>query len=102
MAPDAERRLQERGWQLEEVEFGREDEPDIAGCALVGVDRDEGIRARFFIRSGLSEELRADFAEWAVRRVERFQEHGPVPDGWQRRCDGGWQLSARRVEHSPI
>lgn len=102
MASDAERRLEEMGWPLEEVEFAREDESAIAGYAVVGVVRHEGIRARFVVSAGLGENGRADFADWAVRRVEQFREHGPVPDGWQGRCDGDWQLWARRVELPPI
>jgi len=90
------------GWPLEEVDFGREDEPDIDGCAVVSVVGDEGIAASFVIRPGLAEELRAGFAEWAVQKVDRFAEHGPEPDGWQHRSDGDWQLWARRVEMPPI
>ncbi|MBY8877297.1 hypothetical protein [Actinacidiphila acidipaludis] len=102
MASDAERRLEEMGWPLEEVDFGREDDPDLGGCAVAGVVRNEGIRVRIAVRPGISEEFRADFAAWAERRVEGFMDHGPVPDGWQRRCDGNWQIWGRRVELPPM
>lgn len=40
--------------------------------------------------------------EWATSRVARFLEHGPEPDGWKRRGDGGWQLWAQLMELPPL
>jgi hypothetical protein len=101
MTSDAERKLIDMGWPLEEVDFGREDEPLIDGCALIR-EVDGGMAARLVIRPGLDEEYRDGFAEWAVQRLERFEEHGPEPDGWQRRSDGDWQLWVRRVQLPPL
>ncbi|MCX5170564.1 MULTISPECIES: hypothetical protein [Streptomyces] len=95
MTSDAEKRLIAGGLEIEEVDFGREDEPDIDGCALLS-QRDEGLAVRLVIRPGLASEFRAGFAEWALQRIERFEEHGPEPDGWQKRSDGDWQLWVRR------
>lgn len=50
------------------------------------------------IRPGLEANRRATFAEWAESRFQRFLEHGPEPDGWQKRSDGAWQLWARGVQ----
>ncbi|MEU6703873.1 hypothetical protein [Streptomyces wuyuanensis] len=97
MTSDAERKLTEAGWPLEDLDFGREDEPDICGCILIN-EVDDGLQARLIIRPGLDRDLRASFAEWAVQRIGRFAEHGPEPDGWQRRTDGAWQLWARGVD----
>ncbi|MFG3189260.1 hypothetical protein [Streptomyces omiyaensis] len=98
MTSDAEVQLfQKYGWPIEEEDFGREDEPAIDGCALLE-EVDGGLRGRFVVRPGLAADRRTDFAEWVVSRVDRFLEHGPEPDGWQRRSDGAWQLWVRRVE----
>jgi hypothetical protein len=95
MASDAERKLNDTyGWPVEEVDFGREDEPDVHGCVLVK-DVGEGIAARVVVRPGLREELRAGFTAWALQVLEHFIEHGPEFDGWQERSDGGWQLWSR-------
>lgn len=102
MTSEAERHLlAEYGWPIEEENLGREDEPDIVGCALLD-EADGGVRGRFVVRPGLTAEHRAGFAEWAVQRVERFLEHGPEPDGWQRRSDGAWQLWVRQVQMPPL
>ncbi|WP_019073250.1 hypothetical protein [Streptomyces hokutonensis] len=95
MTSDAEKQLNAGGLELEEEDFGREDEPDVDGCALIGV-RDEGLQVRLVIRPGLAPAFRAGFAEWALQRIQRFEEHGPEPDGWQKRSDGNWQLWVRR------
>ncbi|MEU6312371.1 hypothetical protein [Streptomyces sp. NPDC047014] len=98
----AERHLLEHyGWPIEEEDFGRHDEPEIGGCALLAEVAD-GVQARFVIRPNLDAELRAMFAEWSVQRVERFLEHGPEPDGWQRTSAGHWQLWTRLVSLPPL
>ncbi|MGQ4355279.1 hypothetical protein [Streptomyces drozdowiczii] len=89
------------GWPIEEEDFGREDEPDVVGCALLE-EVEGGTRGKFVVRPGLDEENRTGFAEWAVQKVGRFLELGPVADGWQERSDGAWQLWVRRVEMPPV
>lgn len=42
------------------------------------------------------------FAEWCHQHIARFVEHGPEPDGWQLRSDGGWQLYAGAVDLPPL
>ncbi|MFB7555328.1 hypothetical protein [Streptomyces brevispora] len=102
MTSTAENELLARyGWPIEEEDFGREDEPNIDGCALLE-EVEGGTRGRFIVRPGLAPEFRAGFAEWAVQRVARYFEHGPEPDGWQKRSDGAWQMWVRRVELPPI
>ncbi|MEU9218944.1 hypothetical protein AB0D47_20610 [Streptomyces sp. NPDC048376] len=96
MSSEAERKLNDTyGWPVEEVDFGRTDEPDVDGCVLVKYEGD-GVAARVAARPGLSDELRAGFATWALQVLEQFIEHGPEFDGWQKRSDGGWQKWGRR------
>ncbi|MEU6611579.1 hypothetical protein ABZ922_42335 [Streptomyces shenzhenensis] len=98
MASEAERKLTDTyGWPVEEVDFGREDEPDVDGCVL-GKYKGTGVAARVSARSGLGEERRAGSAAWALQVLEHFIEHGPEFDGWQKRSDGGWQLWGRMHE----
>lgn len=97
MISDAERWLNAQGWPIEEEDFGREDEPLVAGCALLR-EVGDGVMVRLVVRPGLEGELRVTFAEWAQQKILRFAEHGPEPDGWQRRSDGDWQLWARLVQ----
>lgn len=95
MASDAERKLNDTyGWPVEEVDFGREDEPDVDGCVVVKYVED-GVTARVVARPALSEERRAGFSAWALQILEHLLEHGPEFDGWQERSDGGWQLWGR-------
>lgn len=102
MTSEAERKLNDTyGWPVEEVDFGREDEPDVDGCVLVNYVRD-GVAARVAARPGLSEERRAGFAAWALQILENFIEHGPEFDGWQKRSDEGWQLWGRVHEFPPL
>jgi hypothetical protein len=94
----AEQRLAAAGIPLEEEDFGREDEPDVGGCTLAEPVAG-GTRVKAVIRPGLAGEPRAMLAEWAESRFQRFTEHGPEPDGWQKRTsDGAWQLWARLHE----
>ncbi|MBC9730550.1 MULTISPECIES: hypothetical protein [Streptomyces] len=90
----AEARLAAMGWPVEEEDFGRADEPDVQGCLLIE-EVEGGVRARIVVRPGLQGDVRKSFAEWAESRLQRFMEHGPEPDGWQKRSDGGWQMWAR-------
>lgn len=69
-------------------------DPDVMGCMLLGDD--EG--AALHMRPGLEVDEAVALLDWAEDRANRFIEHGPEPDGWQRRTDGVWQLWARRVE----
>ena len=48
------------------------------------------------VRSGLGEDEQDDFADWLYDRVVMFAEVGGEADGWDRREDGTWQVSARR------
>jgi hypothetical protein len=90
----AEDRLKARGVVLEEIDFGREDEPNVSGC-LVAQYVEQGVRLKVAVRPGLSGHWREGFAEWAESRLQRFLDHGPEPDGWQKRSDGAWQLWGR-------
>ena len=112
MTSEAERRLADRGVELVEIqpdEHGGdlvghlERNPDLAGLlALVPVE-DGGAFVHAVIRPGLEEDRRALFAGWVEEKIDRFFEHGPEPDGWQRRqSDGGWQLWARQVQLPPL
>ncbi|MCC9711709.1 hypothetical protein E4N62_44780 [Streptomyces sp. MNU76] len=52
MASEAERKLTDTyGWPVEEVDFGREDEPDVDGCVLVKYEG-TGVAARVAARPG--------------------------------------------------
>ncbi|MFD3640697.1 hypothetical protein [Streptomyces griseus] len=102
MTSNAENELLDRyGWLIEEMDFGREDDPDVIGCAVLE-EVQGGTSGTFLIRPGLDDENRTRFAEWITQRVGRYFEHGPEPDGWQKRSDGGWQLWVRLVEMPPI
>jgi hypothetical protein len=83
----AEQRLADAGIPLEEEDFGREDEPDVCGCLLAGTVTG-GTRVKAVIRPGLSSWQRETFAEWTESRFARLLEHGPEPDGWQKRSCG--------------
>lgn len=98
----AERRLNERGITIGEFDFGREDEPDVSGFAMIEELPESSSRIVLLVRPGTASEIRAMFAEWAEQRLARFFEHGPEPDGWQRRSDGAWQLWTRLVELPPL
>lgn len=84
-----------------EVDFGEQafgwdpDRPDHEGFIVVEAGSPPVLVAR--IRPGMGQEARDVFAEWALQRFARFLEHGPEPDGWQNRSDGGWQLWCRSV-----
>jgi hypothetical protein len=93
----AEERLAARGVPIGEDDFPSPPvDPEHEGCALIG-EREGGIIVNLTVRTGLDGERRAGFAEWAESRIDRFLEHGPEPDGWQKRSDGDWQLWVRRV-----
>ncbi len=107
----AEQRLNDRGMSVEDWDLSTEPEaqakaldPDIRGFAFIEPQQDgSSYRVFLFIRPGAPAEDREAFAEWALERVERFMQHGPEPDGWQRReTDAGWQLWIRRVELPPL
>ncbi|MGW0251067.1 hypothetical protein ACWDYH_31005 [Nocardia goodfellowii] len=93
----AEERLNALGISLEETDFGREDEPDVGGCLLVEAF-EQGMKVMVAVRPGLVGGDRETYAEWAESRLRRFAEHGPEPDGWQKRSDGRWQLWARQQQ----
>ena len=98
MTSDAERRLNRRGVNITEYDLGRDDEPDIGGFVRLIPDG-VGAAVNAHVRPGLEPERRGRFAEWLEQRIDRFFEHGPEPDGWQRRTsDNGWQLWVREVE----
>lgn len=92
----AEQRLKQRGTPVETEDFGRHDEPDVTGCVVLKPAKG-GVIVRIVARPGVPPEDREMFAEWAESRIDRFLEHGPEPDGWQRRSDEAWQLWARRT-----
>lgn len=97
MSSDAEERLRQRGLEIDEQDFRRDDEPDVSGFVALRPDGD-GALINALVRPGLEPDRRARFAEWLEVKIDRFFEHGPEPDGWQRRItDGGWQLWAREV-----
>nr|WP_181393174.1 hypothetical protein [Streptomyces rochei] len=105
MTSAAEQKLtHDYGWPLEEVDFGREDEPDVGGC-LLARQVPTGVQVRIVIRPGLAGDDRDTFAAWALQLVERFIEHGPEgpqADGWQKRSDGDWQLWGRVHDLPPL
>jgi hypothetical protein len=83
--------------RLEEEDLGCSDEPDILGYALI-YNIGDLFHVRFIIQEGLDWRSRAAFADWAKEHLRRFAEHGPDPDGWYRRSDGGWQFWVRQVQ----
>lgn len=92
---DAEGRLRALGLELVEADFGAHDDPDVKACVVVWPGPTSS-RVALRIRPGLDADTRARVAEWFEQRLGRFFEHGPEPDGWQRReSDHGWQLWAR-------
>jgi hypothetical protein len=90
----AEERLGALGVPFEETDFGDNVDPDVFGCLLVR-QVDNGLMMKVAIRPGLVRDARETFAQWAESRLQRFAEHGPEPDGWQKRSDGDWQLWGR-------
>ena len=102
MTSDAEARLAARGATIEEYDFGRDDEPDVTGVFVITPATHPAINVWLAVRPETPPDDRAGFAEWAESRLDRFFEHGPEPDGWQPRSDGGWQMWARRVEMPPL
>jgi len=97
--------LRERGTPVEyrpARDLAMRDDPAVLGTLLAGTRlTDDGVLGSTFrvvARDDLDEQDRALFADWALQRVERYLEHGPDPDAWQRRSDGDYQLTARKVE----
>lgn len=90
----AEERLGALGVPFEEIDFGANVDADVRGCLLVR-QVGEGLMMKVAIRPGLVGPARETFAHWAESRLQRFAEHGPEPDGWQKRSDGDWQLWGR-------
>lgn len=93
---DAEIRLAGMGLDLTECPAPFADlwPADIDSCLVL----DLPVQAVYaLIRPGSPPEVRALTAEWAERVLSRFADHGPEPDGWQPRPDGGYQLSTRVV-----
>lgn len=83
---------------LEEPDFGDLVDPEVGGFILLE-PLEDATRYVALIRPGLAEWQLRMFAEWAESRFARFIEHGPEPDGWQKReSDSGWQLWGRLVE----
>jgi hypothetical protein len=98
MMSEAESRLLKRGLGIEEFDLQRDDEPDVVGYVVL-VPSDLGATINALIKPGSSSNSRALFAEWLESRIDRYFEHGPEPDGWERRAsDGGWQLWARELQ----
>lgn len=73
-------------------------EPDVHGCLIVEEYGDGSGRVGMGYRPDLPLDTLKMLGEWALQRVGRFLEHGPEPDGWQRRSDGAWQVWARLHE----
>lgn len=95
---EPEQRLLQRGLAIEEGDLGRSDEPDVVGYVVLRPS-DGGATVHAMVVPGLSDDRRAGFAGWLEGRIDRFFEHGPEPDGWQRRqSDGDWQVWAREVQ----
>ncbi len=94
MGAAEERLIETLGVPLESTDFGSDCDLALSGCLLVR-QLDDGLMMKAAIRPGLAGETREQFAEWAKSRFLRFAEHGPEPDGWQKRSDGDWQLWAR-------
>jgi hypothetical protein len=96
---DAEHRLRQRGLTIDGWDLRRDDEPDVNGLLVMRPQGDGSAIIVAVVRPGLTDHVHALFAEWVEQRIDRFFEHGPEPDGWQRRTvDIGWQLWARLVE----
>lgn len=75
----------------------------VHGCLVMQREPDGTITGgRLGYRPGLLVDDLRMLGEWATVRVGRFLEHGPEPDGWQRRSDGGWQIWARAYQLPPI
>lgn len=103
MISQAERDLNALGFELQEFDFGREDEPDVTGAIAVGFLDEDTYNATIIIRPGTQPDIRAMFAEWVLSRLGRLFEHGPEPDGWRlRKSDGRWDLWGRLVDFPPI
>jgi hypothetical protein len=100
---NAEQRLNEFGLYIEEEDFRAVARPGVGGFVLIEPLDDGAHRIVLLVLPGTAPDARARFADWALSRIQRFLEHGPEPDGWQRRqSDGGWQLWAREVEFPPL
>jgi hypothetical protein len=82
------------GITMQEVDFSQFD-PAIGGCVRAHIE-DGFAGIEVIIRSDLAQDLRPGFAEWAESRINRFLEHGPEPDAWQKTPEGVWQLCARQ------
>ena len=73
-------------------------DPGLGGCVLIAEHGPDHSSYKIGVRASLSFARRERFAVWATERILRFLEHGPEPDGWQKRTlDGAWQLWAREV-----
>lgn len=73
-------------------------DPEVHACLIVEEHGDGTGRCGMGYRPGLPDDQLLLLGEWALQRVGRFLEHGPEPDGWQQRSDGGWQVWARLVD----
>lgn len=100
MTSTTEQRLNARGLFLDDTTgLDRDDEPSVNGLLVMRPDAAGGAVVNALIRPGLDPVERELFAEWVEQRIDRFFEHGPEPDGWQKRTsDGGWQMWARLVQ----
>ena len=90
-----------RGVSLHELETINLEMPEHAGCIMVAYGEDETVVAEAYVRVGLPQAMRDLVAKAALERFQRFAEHGPVPDAWQKRSDGAWQLWLRPVQLDP-
>lgn len=103
MISDAELQLAVLGHVIEEHEFGRENEPDVIGLVEMGFTSPGRYTARIIIRPGTSPDTRERFAEWVLEKMFRMSDHGPEPDGWQKReADDRWQLWGREDYLPPL
>jgi hypothetical protein len=93
----AEQRLARLGVPFEEPDSADALDPELGGC-LLARPVDDGVQVKVVIRPELPGWQRVTFAEWAESRFMRFIEHGPEPDGWQKRPDGDWQLCGRLTQ----
>lgn len=112
MISDAEVRLLGRGVAIRELgahdhpgdlDAHLADHPDVVGLLLLDPDPSGGAFVRAVVRPDAGPERRAWFAHWVEERIDRFGEHGPQPDGWERRqVDGSWLLWAEDYSLPPL
>lgn len=88
----AEERLNAAGLYFDELPEPPDDPARVGAILVLTVGSAYDVEV--FVKQGLDQALRSQFAEWVDSRLKRFVEHGPEPDGWHLQSDGRWHLWA--------